>query len=82
MQVGTPLCIPDRGNLVIGKVTSIEANRLEVPLAKKGANVAIKIEPTAEQSYITCVHLFVFVFGRPATVFSSFSTPDLINIFL
>ena len=40
-------------NLILGKVTSIEANHQEVPMVKKGNSVAIKIEPTQEQSYIT-----------------------------
>lgn len=43
LKIGTPLCIPSLDFLDIGIVTSIENNRREVPSAKKGAQVSIKI---------------------------------------
>lgn len=42
LKVGTPLCIPSL-DLDIGIVTTIENNRREVPSAKKGAQVSVKI---------------------------------------
>jgi translation initiation factor 5B len=43
LKVGTPLCIPSLDFLSIGIVTTIENNRREVPSAKKGAQVSVKI---------------------------------------
>jgi translation initiation factor 5B len=43
LKLGTPLVIPQLEFLDIGIVTSIENNRREVPSAKKGAQVSIKI---------------------------------------
>ena len=65
LKVGTPLCIPGKfmnyddrdGNKIVmtlGRVTSIERDHKEVDLVKKGAEVAIKITPTASQSYLMC----------------------------
>eukprot|EP01027_Heterolobosea_sp_BB2_P003649 GEZU01005500.1.p1 GENE.GEZU01005500.1~~GEZU01005500.1.p1 ORF type:complete len:868 (-),score=490.90 GEZU01005500.1:2466-4721(-) len=47
LRVGTPLCVPSQGNLEIGRVASIERDHKEVPFAKKGESVAIKIVPKA-----------------------------------
>mmetsp|Transcript_10516 Transcript_10516/g.10586 ORF Transcript_10516/g.10586 Transcript_10516/m.10586 type:complete len:176 (+) Transcript_10516:563-1090(+) len=45
LKVGTPLCIPDKGNLRIGHVTSIELNKKSVQTARgTQGSVAIKIE--------------------------------------
>jgi translation initiation factor 5B len=41
-QVGTMLCVPAL-TLDVGRVTSIENNHREVPSAKKGTSVSIKI---------------------------------------
>lgn len=43
LHVGTPLCVPAIG-VDVGVVTSIQNNHKEVKTAKKGANVAIKIQ--------------------------------------
>ncbi len=52
-KVGTPICVPEAGNLVIGKITSIEKEHKAVNEARKGAAVCIKIEPNASQKHIT-----------------------------
>jgi len=43
LKVGTPLCVPALGGLLVGKVTSIEMNGREQDTAKKGSSVAVKI---------------------------------------
>ncbi|CAJ1949502.1 unnamed protein product [Cylindrotheca closterium] len=43
LKVGTPLCIPALGGLLIGKVISIESNGREKNTARKGESIAIKI---------------------------------------
>ena len=43
LRVGTPLVIPSKGMLDIGKVDSIEFNKNKITEAKKGQSVAIKI---------------------------------------
>lgn len=44
LKVGTPLCIPSKGFLQIGRVVSIQANHKQVEAARVGASVAVKIE--------------------------------------
>ncbi|KAI9098362.1 hypothetical protein K1719_024987 [Acacia pycnantha] len=46
LKVGTPICIPSRDYIDIGRIASIENNRKPVEDAKKGHNVAIKIVGT------------------------------------
>ncbi|MED6138657.1 hypothetical protein PIB30_076468, partial [Stylosanthes scabra] len=41
--VGTPICIPSREFIDIGRIASIENNHKPVDYAKKGLKVAIKI---------------------------------------
>jgi len=44
LRVGTPLCIPDRENLRLGVVASIELNKKPMNQARvKDGSVAIKI---------------------------------------
>eukprot|EP01028_Stygiella_incarcerata_P000377 TRINITY_DN1042_c0_g1_i1.p1 TRINITY_DN1042_c0_g1~~TRINITY_DN1042_c0_g1_i1.p1 ORF type:complete len:1087 (+),score=458.45 TRINITY_DN1042_c0_g1_i1:101-3361(+) len=43
LHVGTPLVIPTRKNLDVGRIQSIELNRKTVPTAKKGDQVSVKI---------------------------------------
>lgn len=43
LKVGTPLCIPAKDHLHIGKVISIESNGKEQNTARKGASIAVKI---------------------------------------
>ncbi|KAF3434973.1 hypothetical protein FNV43_RR22060 [Rhamnella rubrinervis] len=42
-KVGTPICVPQREFIDIGRVASIENNHKPVDIAKKGQKVAIKI---------------------------------------
>ncbi|KAF7459390.1 putative translation initiation factor IF-2 [Cryptosporidium felis] len=53
LKPGTPLCIPDRDNLMVGRVSSVEFNKKPVSEGKKGQEVAIKIQPFASDSNIT-----------------------------
>ncbi|XP_058112111.1 eukaryotic translation initiation factor 5B-like [Magnolia sinica] len=45
-KVGTPICIPSRDFIDIGRIASIEINHKQVDIAKKGQKVAIKIAST------------------------------------
>ncbi|XP_042518656.1 eukaryotic translation initiation factor 5B-like [Macadamia integrifolia] len=45
-KVGTPICIPSRDFIDIGRIASIEINHKQVDVAKKGSKVAIKIGST------------------------------------
>ncbi|XP_062022269.1 eukaryotic translation initiation factor 5B [Rosa rugosa] len=45
-KVGTPICIPQRDFIDIGRIASIENNHKPVDIAKKGLKVAIKIVGT------------------------------------
>ncbi|KAL8130083.1 hypothetical protein V2J09_019238 [Rumex salicifolius] len=42
-KVGTPICVPSRDFICIGRIASIENNHKPVELAKKGQKIAIKI---------------------------------------
>ncbi|KAI3760850.1 hypothetical protein L1987_51250 [Smallanthus sonchifolius] len=43
LKIGTPICIPQRDFIDIGRISSIENNHKPVDYAKKGQKVAIKI---------------------------------------
>uniref|UniRef100_A0A8C9QYK5 Eukaryotic translation initiation factor 5B n=1 Tax=Scleropages formosus TaxID=113540 RepID=A0A8C9QYK5_SCLFO len=45
LHQGTPMCVPSKGFVDIGIVTSIEINHKSVENAKKGQEVCVKIEP-------------------------------------
>ncbi|XP_038854165.1 eukaryotic translation initiation factor 5B-like [Salvelinus namaycush] len=45
LRQGTPICVPSKGFVDIGIVTSIEINHKMVDSAKKGQEICIKIEP-------------------------------------
>ncbi|OWF43780.1 eukaryotic translation initiation factor 5B-like [Mizuhopecten yessoensis] len=45
LKEGTPLCVPSKEFLDIGRVTSVEANHKHVDIARKGMEVCIKVEP-------------------------------------
>ncbi|KAL4194703.1 hypothetical protein AMTRI_Chr05g60790 [Amborella trichopoda] len=49
-KVGTPICIPSRDFVGIGKIASLEANHKELQIAKKGEKVAVKIVGNPEES--------------------------------
>jgi len=46
LRVGAPICVPNKDNLCIGAVASIESSGKPVDSAKKGEEVCIKIENT------------------------------------
>lgn len=43
LQIGTPLCVPQKEFIEIGRIASIENNHKPVDYAKKGQKVAIKV---------------------------------------
>merc|ERR1712196_62511 len=47
VRIGTPICVPTADRIVIGKITSIEHDHKQVDKARKGDDVAVKIEQTA-----------------------------------
>ncbi|XP_041834673.1 eukaryotic translation initiation factor 5B isoform X2 [Melanotaenia boesemani] len=50
LKQGTPLCVPSKGFVDIGIVTSIEMNHKPVDTAKKGQEICVKIEPIPGES--------------------------------
>ncbi|KAJ8003816.1 hypothetical protein DPEC_G00152330 [Dallia pectoralis] len=50
LRQGTPLCVPAKGFVDIGIVTSIEINHKMVDSAKKGQEICVKIEPIPGES--------------------------------
>jgi len=59
LKKGTPLCIPEQGNLEIGRVESIENNKVNVDSAKKGEAVTVKIVPNSFQAHVMLGRHFV-----------------------
>ncbi|EER08965.1 translation initiation factor if-2, putative [Perkinsus marinus ATCC 50983] len=53
LRLNTPLCVPDKEFLEIGRVASIEKDHRPVEKAIKGDSVAIKIQPTSAQAHVT-----------------------------
>mmetsp|Transcript_24781 Transcript_24781/g.33150 ORF Transcript_24781/g.33150 Transcript_24781/m.33150 type:complete len:316 (+) Transcript_24781:2013-2960(+) len=52
LKPGTPLCVPDRDNLKLGHVLSIEANKKAVPFARANTgSVAVKISNDGSVMY-------------------------------
>jgi translation initiation factor 5B len=45
VKEGTPICVPSKEFLELGRVTSVEINHKPVTVAKKGQEVCLKIEP-------------------------------------
>ncbi|XP_069377636.1 eukaryotic translation initiation factor 5B [Paralichthys olivaceus] len=50
LKQGTPICVPSKGFVDVGVVTSIEMNHKSVDTAKKGQEICIKIEPIPGES--------------------------------
>jgi translation initiation factor 5B len=51
LKVGTPICVPSKGGIDLGRITSIELNHKAVDMARAGQSVALKIQSSnAEQS--------------------------------
>ena len=43
-RIGTPICIPSKDFLVVGRITGIQKNHTDQQQAKKGEEFALKIE--------------------------------------
>jgi len=52
LRIGTPLCLPDKDFLEIGRVESIERDKKQVQIAKKGQKVCVKIQQSTAQQHI------------------------------
>jgi len=48
VKEGTPICVPSKEFVELGRVTSIEINHKQMEKATKGQEVCIKIEPTGD----------------------------------
>jgi len=51
-RIGTPICVPEKEFVDIGRVGSMQKDRKNVEVAKVGEVVCIKMEQTKEQSHI------------------------------
>ncbi|CAI2349615.1 unnamed protein product [Caenorhabditis sp. 36 PRJEB53466] len=47
---GTPICVPSKEGILLGTISSVQRNNEEVPLAKQGEEVCIKIENTTGEA--------------------------------
>lgn len=54
-KIGTPLCVPAKNNLMIGKITGLQKNSTEITEAKKGEQISVKIEKTKEETSSTII---------------------------
>lgn len=52
LRTGTPICVPDKENLVIGHVGSIQKDKKDVQIARRGDTVCVKIEQNTAQKHI------------------------------
>lgn len=52
LRIGTPICVPDKGFLEIGRVASIEKDKKPLQSARKGQNVCVKLEQNTQQKSI------------------------------
>jgi translation initiation factor aIF-2/yIF-2 len=52
LRKGTPICIPEKDNLEIGRVAGIEKDKKPVEKARKGDVVCVKIEQNTGQNHI------------------------------
>lgn len=48
LRIGTPICVPGRGGTVLGKVAGIEKEHKSVEAAKKGSQVAVRLESSGD----------------------------------
>jgi translation initiation factor 5B len=44
VRLGTPICVPSKGQMLLGKVGGIEVQHKPVDIAKKGQQIAVRIE--------------------------------------
>ena len=68
--MGTPLCIPSKEFIDIGKIASIEINQKQVDTATKGQKVAIKVGITLCYSVLAMLAGFISRFCLPYVVVS------------
>jgi len=52
LRTGTPICVPDKENLLIGLVGSIQKDKKDVQIARRGEAVCVKIEQNTSQKHI------------------------------
>ncbi|VDN99157.1 unnamed protein product [Rodentolepis nana] len=45
LREGTPICVPSKNNIVLGRIASIESNHKTVSEARTGQEVCIRIDP-------------------------------------
>lgn len=50
VKLGTPICVPSKEFIELGRIVSIEINHKALDIARKGAEVCIKIEPTGGEA--------------------------------
>ncbi len=58
--MGTPLCIPTKEYIDIGKIASIEINHKQVDMATKGQKVAIKVG-ISDNLWLLILLLFYYI---------------------
>jgi len=52
LRIGTPLCVPEKDNLEIGRVSGMEKDKKPVTIARRGDKVCVKIEQNTSQNQI------------------------------
>lgn len=50
VKLGTPICVPSKEFVDLGRIVSIEMNHKPMEVARKGAEVCIKIEPVGGEA--------------------------------
>ncbi|CAF2154254.1 unnamed protein product [Rotaria magnacalcarata] len=50
VKLGTPICVPSKEFIELGRVVSIELNHKPLEIARKGAEICIKIEPVGGEA--------------------------------
>mmetsp|Transcript_68347 Transcript_68347/g.108467 ORF Transcript_68347/g.108467 Transcript_68347/m.108467 type:complete len:1189 (+) Transcript_68347:69-3635(+) len=52
LRIGTPICVPEKDFLEIGRVGGIEKDKKECKIGRKGESVCVKIEQNTSQNQI------------------------------
>jgi len=52
LRLGTPMCVPEKENIIIGHVGGIERDHKPVQVARRGDVVCVKIEQNTAQTHI------------------------------
>merc|ERR1712150_342679 len=53
LRIGTPICVPDKGFLEIGRVAGIRMNNISIGKATKGQKVSVELEQNTSQQHIS-----------------------------